>query len=298
MCARAALTRLRLALSYLLFFSCFAGGLDAGAASESDALLTFSQNLRAASLEVDVLRLPDGVFWYGKPDRGSCLYVRPCYLELYDILGSAGMAVLLGSPGIGKSTAVFRILCGACCARMPSASLRSSSPARINGDTFFHLDCEPLSGFLCYGFHCNRLCVIVIVQDFLASSASCLGSVRPWRVSPSRAALGAAACSALNDGTAAAAALRAAVAALHAARTQQICYSPFKFGSECLWQYYKSRKVFNTNTATPAATVPSPIMPTSSSRSAPQLPVQRAGPVVRRLQPWTGCVRYTPVGGR
>ena len=107
MCARAALTRLRLALSYLLFFSCFAGGLDAGAASESDALLTFSQNLRAASLEVDVLRLPDGVFWYGKPDRGSCLYVRPCYLELYDILGSAGMAVLLGSPGIGKSTAVF-----------------------------------------------------------------------------------------------------------------------------------------------------------------------------------------------
>ena len=54
-----------------------------------------------------MLRLPDGVFWYGKPDLGSCLYVRPCYRELYDILATLGMAVLLGTPGIGKSTAVL-----------------------------------------------------------------------------------------------------------------------------------------------------------------------------------------------
>lgn len=83
------------------------------------------------------MRLPDGVFWYGKPDRGSSLYVRPCYFELYDILATLGMAVLLGTPGIGKSTAVLYLiwrLLNADAERKPVVIIYR--PQQI-GDTFF-----------------------------------------------------------------------------------------------------------------------------------------------------------------
>ena len=55
----------------------------------------------------DVLRLPEGATWFGDSCIGRDMFVRPCYPALYDALAALAFAVLLGTPGIGKSTAVL-----------------------------------------------------------------------------------------------------------------------------------------------------------------------------------------------
>ena len=53
-----------------------------------------------ALVEGDALRFPDG----------RAIYIRPCYVELYELLRTSPRAVLLGTPGVGKSTAALYFL--------------------------------------------------------------------------------------------------------------------------------------------------------------------------------------------
>ena len=71
-------------------------------ASGGESLLRFYRALpTAAWIGDDVLRLPEGISWFLDASIGRDIYVRDCYRY-------RGLrAVLLGTPGIGKSTAVL-----------------------------------------------------------------------------------------------------------------------------------------------------------------------------------------------
>lgn len=69
----------------------------------------FFKNLhRAENVGGDILRLPEGIQWFDDDSIVSRdVFVRPCYRALYDRFLPLKRAVLLGTPGIGKSTAVL-----------------------------------------------------------------------------------------------------------------------------------------------------------------------------------------------
>lgn len=73
-----------------------------------ESLHRFYSSLPTATLvSEDVLRLPEGVSWFDDSSVGPSMYVRDCYRGLYDTLATRSHAVLLGTPGIGKSTAAL-----------------------------------------------------------------------------------------------------------------------------------------------------------------------------------------------
>lgn len=76
--------------------------------SDGESLLRFYRGLPYATLfNEDVLRLPEGISWFDDNSIGRDMYVRNCYRGVYEALALRPHAVLLGTPGIGKSTAVL-----------------------------------------------------------------------------------------------------------------------------------------------------------------------------------------------
>jgi hypothetical protein len=68
----------------------------------------FWQALPRATLIDNILALPDGVFWWGREEMGSKLFVRPCYPDYFDLFErerakGCRHCVFTGTPGIGKS---------------------------------------------------------------------------------------------------------------------------------------------------------------------------------------------------
>ena len=66
----------------------------------TDTLANFSALFDPGLLDGDAMRFPDG----------RVVYIRPCYVDLYDQLRTSAEAVMLGTPGVGKSTAILYFL--------------------------------------------------------------------------------------------------------------------------------------------------------------------------------------------
>ena len=82
---------------------------DTGEVGVDAPELALYRSLYNVTLDGDLLRLPEGVTLVNSDvtDANNAIFVRPCYPQLYDILVTRRNAVLLGTPGIGKSTAVL-----------------------------------------------------------------------------------------------------------------------------------------------------------------------------------------------
>lgn len=82
-----------------------ASALGSLSLSSDTALLRFWSALGAAELDEQhsVLTLPAGCTWLGDSRRTRTMYVRSCYPLLYQRLAGQHCAVLLGTPGIGKT---------------------------------------------------------------------------------------------------------------------------------------------------------------------------------------------------
>lgn len=72
------------------------------AAAVSD-VFHFWQALPQAKLHQNVLTLPAGITWLGETESGRQMLVRRCYSDLLSLVHSERHAVVLGTPGIGKS---------------------------------------------------------------------------------------------------------------------------------------------------------------------------------------------------